>query len=1589
MSFEEWNESLDEVDGFSAWEQTLTAPVLDTVEDVDKESENILQFADELETPIPIIEDYYNEILHESPIADPKDVSLPFKAGRIGLREQIQRMDAVDWLKRAPISIWGAVDTADLALTSKRLQKNQYETIGDLKKKVSEAQETARFAEPIYDEDIRLTAGLPEWDKGLPDETLSSVGEQTRLRDIQRMEKFLLEQHELAERGQTFFAKVFDGVSYLPGWMIEFFLTGGLSKLGNETARQIVITTLRGYTKTKAGQIILRASGWTGGAITRASLGLSHRVMEQTFQHRIPKQMHFGPDGNLIIDIEPDSWATSILKGWGDTVIEAASEEAGATITKGLGAIVKKMPFGSQVMNRLEDAWTAIKPENTKTLFAKRVFTRAGYSNIVGEIGEERLATVLRAITDVDDFGLGESANMFDRLAEGLTQDIKNLPVEAVVLSLPAGAQYAVGRLAQNEQLPPFQPAVAPVAPVVAERPAEGIKVPAKAELEALSYKELQQQAKELGIKANQKKEVLIEQIVEAQPEVELPLPEFGDEAVADLENVAEKGKSGLSIERTITPTGLVLDSGEVIESGKLIPSEISGRRAVVFRDENGKAIGTLSFEVDENEKLITDPELGALVQVFVVPEQRRKGIATKMFDFAKKQGFDLDKVEGRTFTIEGAALQRERLTRPAAEAVTIESVREELINEGKVPTNKNIANRLREKGIDVETDKFGKPILPAEAVTIEVLPIPQGEVQQMQSETEAIEALGASEQYLNESESTDLIPQEPTEEQVGAIRNFFHKIGVKDKSGYEPLADKDFVDFFKFLQMPEDIRRTFPQFDPVYQVQRAREVQKANLDNTFAEMTRSYFELSDKERKKVDAALFEADRNPAQTFGPKALDELGLDQKQQKAFHSIRDGLDTSKNLLIDRMKEFGVKKETIEEFEAKLENYIPHKWYGNWAVVAQETFVEKEKPPTKKRAGEVARAFLAGEPIPEPEKVKRELKRPRTIFMTATSFKDRFTERERVKKLYPDTNVIILKRNKVPREAFQEAPPFAVQRMLDLAIEKAEASAEVKASMQEALSGLFKSKGFGMHFIKRKDIPGYTEDLKRPLAEYFVGFSGYISKMEAIKAFPDAMKEIHPQRTPNLYKYALDYIKYVTGDQREFANAKRGMYFYYLFGNIKSASLNMTQNITLGWPVLSKHTNFALPKLLQAMARTAVPKLLTKNEKEFIKDLEKAGYLQPQLSQEISGISGNPIVQQVKGKAGKLLSMADVFRMMETFNRHSMAVALYDAKIRDVKQAGEFIDEAHFHYAKGNRPVLARGYVSPIMVFRSWNINYMLWLKNQIKTKQVPAFARSISALVFFGGVAALPGWEVLKFMWRKIFGTDPEAEARDAMGQFWGQVVMKGAPTSIGISFTGSVGMADILPTDLKSIGGVFADIPSRIGKVSKDIKSKQYRRALEDASPEFLRNPLASYRLYKDGALSRGGRTILDLETGRPLKISGLDATKKALGFQPAKLAEQWDLSETLDFFTTERLQKKQNWADRYWLGFLNKDLDQMEEVVNEMIRYNKKQISRDRQPITMDEMDSMLQIRARPINIPPSFMLPALQEIREKFFKGKK
>ena len=1414
--------------------------------------DDAIGISNELKMPFQMIENAYPEIEGQRKFLktftdDGFDI-------RVGLGETVQRMDALEYANRfVPFFPGKAIEMIELQGAVTRLQEDDYP---ELRVPVGHITEEPQTPQKLRESDVRMLEDFFHW------------------------------QEELAIRGQTWGTKAFIGMTHLPKWMMEFLLTGGLKELGSEAAKNTAVRILKGYMYSPGGKTTLRAAGWVGGAITRASLGLEHRVIEEIFQKKLPKQIKFGPNDELVIEVEGENWASSIIKGWANVVIEAASEEAGAEITKHLTNLVGKMPFGKKIVDGIYTAWFEKHQTSTVTQFYNEFFTKAGYSNIIGEIGEERLSTILRATLHTDSFGLPEDSKVFERLSAGLSADIQNFPIEALVLAVPGATRYVGGQLIRKFSNPTMK---------IVNRYNSKIKKAEKRNdnkaiesLRAMEQYELAQLAAPVYTAYQQMEKAVEEAPTEAIPTPEAPptkpiTPEKAVEVSPEAKLTAQQEGMKAEALRTAQKEGI-----EVTPEGNLILYH-GTRSAQKIRESGTLPIGTY-FAAD-------------------------KTIAKRFAEQAQQKGeAEVMRVEvpaHKIFTSGG-----EELYFSANEPITF-----------KPPT------------VEAEPTKVVEP---------EVIPPTENDYNQSQLDTAALDAQQASNEYLEQDAPPDTDIPEPTDEDIGIIKGIFHDLGIKEKGDYEPLNDKDYREIYKFLQMPDDVRRTFPQFDPVYQVQRGREIAKSILDNQFADSTLPYFQLTKTDKMIVDKALFEAERNPNLTFGPKRLSALGLNEAQIKGFLAIRTSLDTAQNLLIQRMKDYGVDEEAITEFVSKIKNYVPHKWYGNWAVVAKED--------------------------------------KKTVFMSVTTRSDRFTERDRLKKLYPDATVVVMRRKSIPYEAFQEAPPFAVQRMLELTIEKAEANPDTKAAMQEALSDLYKSKGFGMHYIKRKDTPGYTENLQRPLAEYFAGFTGYLTKMDAIKAFPGALSGIHPQRTPNLYKYAADYIKYTTGDQLEFAQAKRAMYFYYLYGNIKSTALNMTQNITLGWPVLSKHTGFALPKMLQAMARTATPGMLAADEKVFLAKMEEAGHFDPKLAQEVSGFAGNPLYTSISTKGRKALSFFDIFRHMEHFNRRSMAVALYDSGVTDIDKAAELIEEAHFRYGKGNRPTLARGFISPVMTFRSWGINYMTWLKNETKTKRISAMGRSLSAVVLFGGLKALPGFGAIAYMWRRLFGTDIEAEAREAMGVTFGKVAMRGVPANYGISFTGSIGIGDI-PTDLKSLGGVFADIPKKITNVARDIRIGDYRRALEDASPESLRNPLAAYRMHRQGIRSRSGKPVVDVESGGILKLTRREAITKTLGFQPLKLAEQWDIADFVNKKHKERIQRKQTWVDKFFLGFLNKDIEAMKEVLQDFNTHNAsmKKRGRDNDIIDMKELDNMLRERMQIANIPAKSMLETFAKIRKQYY----
>lgn len=305
----------------------------------------------------------------------------------------------------------------------------------------------------------------------------------SRERDQKLVGDLILKMQDQQERGYSFGGKVAKGVMILPTWMVEFAATGGLANIGNKAVQKAGEKLLKNYAKTKAGEAALKAAGWTGGAIARGTVGLAPRVGEKAAQRQV---------GVQLLGEDQEGWASSFAKAWGDVVIESASEEAGAGLTKGAKFVLGKTgKLGKKLVPALESAWVKATG-GTAGEFARRIATKGGYSNLLAEIGEERLGTILRAVTGVEDFGAGKDAGVLERFAAGLKEDAKNIGVEAVVLSVPMAGQVALGqtgRIAPPTQVPvsaPKPPQVTPVSAVTAEIEPTGIAPEARTGLPAV-----------------------------------------------------------------------------------------------------------------------------------------------------------------------------------------------------------------------------------------------------------------------------------------------------------------------------------------------------------------------------------------------------------------------------------------------------------------------------------------------------------------------------------------------------------------------------------------------------------------------------------------------------------------------------------------------------------------------------------------------------------------------------------------------------------------------------------------------------------------------------------------------------------------------------------------------------------------------------------------------------------------------------------------------------------------------------------------------------------------------------------------------
>lgn len=653
-----------------------------------------------------------------------------------------------------------------------------------------------------------------------------------------------------------------------------------------------------------------------------------------------------------------------------------------------------------------------------------------------------------------------------------------------------------------------------------------------------------------------------------------------------------------------------------------------------------------------------------------------------------------------------------------------------------------------------------------------------------------------------------------------------------------------------------------------------------------------------------------------------------------KKAMREIRVSLDNDlmrAHNRLARMSEMG--DVAIQEFRTQIghiHNYFPHHRYGDYFIQGKD------------KKGEV---------------VYREHFDALHKRYARRHFEKRL---ETLKKEYPDTVFDLDENTKLPDEAFGRVlDPEAMEQVIKAALSKVsdkEQADRIAEVLHESVADVMKSSGWGSHAIGRKNIPGFEkDDLFRVLYDYKSGLTGWLTKMESSKDFAEALGKINAKAHPQEWSYTSQYVKDMlrNGDRvdRTVGTIKSAAFAWYLGGNIKTAVLNLTQNVIVGVPRLQMdveggaraYIDGAQKQIVNQYARRFTGdkgKGLSEEEARLIQDLYGDALITDAYMEEVRGqVTGGPSTR-LWNKLMKVMGYP--MSVAERFNRGSLALAAFraarDGKMKAAARkrygvegekatyeqakafAEEIVRDSHFVYGKTNAPELLRSSTAgrglgAAFTFKTFTANLLgLWswaLRTQGKEGAIMV-AKGLGATAALGGLVSLPFYATLMALFQAATGDDDDwTEAiRKQLPQntMLRDIVCYGLPAGAGVNLGGSLKMElaltggmqkggtpkEVLTEGIGDIIGIPWDMfVERPSKVMEAMRADNYWRAVEEVVPTAVSNGMKAWRLATEGQKTLKGRDINDPGEQGARKLSSGEAFGKLLGFQPVSATRSYD------------------------------------------------------------------------------------------------
>ena len=254
----------------------------------------------------------------------------------------------------------------------------------------------------------------------------------------------------LQARGFTWGASIQSGVTQAPVTIGEFVISGGAVTAIKKSLKKAAVEGVKTEVKSQIKKSILKRAVIGTGKLAAFSAGqtafMPHRIAEKFMKTTLGNDIILTNKGYEFLKESQRTPYKAVMKAIGSTWIDNFSEGAGEGISIAASGISTKL-FSENLRKSAAALFQKMNPNKKVSEF----MTKAGFNGFIGELTEEQVGTLLKAVTGADDFGVGDDDTVMQRLSAAVPS-LKDLLVQSGVIAITGQGLRVLGKVPSSRR---------------------------------------------------------------------------------------------------------------------------------------------------------------------------------------------------------------------------------------------------------------------------------------------------------------------------------------------------------------------------------------------------------------------------------------------------------------------------------------------------------------------------------------------------------------------------------------------------------------------------------------------------------------------------------------------------------------------------------------------------------------------------------------------------------------------------------------------------------------------------------------------------------------------------------------------------------------------------------------------------------------------------------------------------------------------------------------------------------------------------------------------------------------------------------